>query len=153
MFKNSTSSTYEYSGAEGSGDTLTIAGKKLEDFSFDDGNNSMATGELNFNTLGLSKDSTLLKRLVEEGVIGTRSWGYDQGTTSGWWSDADTNTRSTRVDGMLTLGGWDKSRISGETVKTALDTAEGCQIIVKVKSMMFSDEKGKIDVGASTEVE
>lgn len=93
----------------------------------------------------MSPQSVFLKSLLERKEIGSLSWGYDQGSTG------DSPLGAERVDGLMTLGGYDKARFEGEAFYQALDQRDDvlkvCQVTVDVVSMTLNDEAGSRDLG------
>lgn len=92
--------------------------------------------------IGLGQESDFLK-----GVNGTRSWAYDHGQTG---FSNDTKNPLLSRDGLLTLGGYDSTRFTGNL--HAFNMAGGgaymskCPLRVPVKSMEFGDSRGTIEL-------
>lgn len=90
----------------------------------------------------------MLRALYEKKIIGTKSWGYNQGTTGG-----NPLGLGERADGMFTIGGYDRAHFVGEPVKQSLDTSTKivCPISIKVKRLVFKDEAGTVDLLGSAD--
>lgn len=133
----------------GQTDVLAVGGERLEDFLF---NTIHPNGlnDMNYHFVGLQRDSTLLKALYDKKVIGSKSWGYASGSTSGYPLGTYDEPRA---DGMLTLGGYDKSQFEGEPVKQSLDTSTKniCALSVKIKNMVLKDTRGTVNLMTTSE--
>lgn len=105
------------------------------------------------NTLPMGSTSDLLDGYLKRNIIGTKSWGYDQGITGGYPPEGGKSGVLPRSDGLLTLGGYDGARFMGEPVRQDLDNWLGgmwCQIVVEVARIVYKDSSGggvELDVG------
>lgn len=128
-------------------DTLTVAPQvSLKDFTL---GVSRGEGET-MNTLALGQNSTLLQRLVDDGTISSKTWGYWHG-----WTGANVEHQH---DGSLIFGGYDSAKVMGPNVTLAtndLGAIEANCYRVRIKDVTMNLKNGSalsiLDASKSTE--
>ena len=88
------------------------------------------------NTLGLGRNSTMLRALVAMGTIASSTFGFFQG-----WTGA---LSQHQTDGALTLGGYDAAKLSGNNVTLPVTQEYNCAsgLIVTVSDIKMNLKNG-----------
>lgn len=87
--------------------------------------------------IGLGSNSTLLSRLIDTGIIGSRTWGL-------WWGLAG-SAQAVKMDGSLILGGYDAAKIKfGQNYTGIIDESNICPsgMTVTTASIVLSFPNG-----------
>lgn len=121
-------------------DVLHFGEQSLKDFLIILSDNSQ-TEPGDHATMALGPGSELLESLIDKSIIATRSFAYDQGLTG----DPTVDPKSW-VDGQLTLGGYDKSRFTGELFPIQLSDDLACKAKVVVEQITLRNSTGSIDL-------
>ena len=87
------------------------------------------------NGLGLGRNSTLLNRLFSNGSIASRTYSYWHG-----WTGTEA---SQQVDGLLTFGGYDAAKVSGNNITLPFSNDINCSgYVVTINDIQMNLKNG-----------
>lgn len=87
--------------------------------------------------VGLGQDSSLIKRLKDDGLIASRSW-------SVWFGQRPQANGEGAVDGHLVFGGKDEAKMDGEGATWPIGQTDVCEtgFVIRVQSVSGTDRNG-----------
>lgn len=91
--------------------------------------------------LGLSEESDLLERLLNDGHISSKTWGFFAS-----WTGIIAGSGGTIQDGGLVLGGYDASKISGPFTNFELGSHPDCLLPLGVRELKVMGQTVTRDV-------